>query len=694
MRFKSLEVRNFKAIDYVALDNLADFILIAGPNGCGKSCILDAIRLLKSAYGGYQPNEFEQWLGEFQINFNDQHEISKLFRNGGVPIRISARVELLPSELEFISKNLEAIISPLVWRQVTGQARMARKSGTGDQIKAWSAQVRPQVDEWAGRVRAELDQANDLLQLDVSTDGGFTITSNPVLDLVFQTYDPANIGVVDFHSANRSYQREPLGGIDLNSSTEEVYASQALYNSQARFQQIKTQLASTYIRELLNREAGVGLAEPDLNSTVKELFRTFFPDKEYLGVVPEAGGKLSFPIRTAAGIHDINELSSGEKEIVYGYLRLRTSAPRNSTILLDEPELHLNPSLLREMPAFYHRHLGKAFSNQLWLVTHSDALLRHAVGNSSYSVFHMSPAVGPDVNQVSEVAIDSELERATVALVGDLATYQPRSRVLLFEGEGDADFDVTMAQRLFPQAAKRVNMLGSGSKRRARDLYEVLSRTASSAGMPNRFFVVVDRDSDVTSQDLTNARKFAWDRYHIENYLLSETHIMRAADEIAPSPPFDSLEAVTNALRECARLVAPTVISRRLRDEVNAELRRSLNLGGNPRQELGPVSILRPALEASFQRLREAEQSLIVAGRLEETERRIEAEVRESIDRDNWRTEIPGREILKRFVGAHLKGVINYEAFRFLIIARMAEDDHHPEGMSKILDQILTSTVD
>ena len=86
--------------------------------------------------------------------------------------------------------------------------------------------------------------------------------------------------------------------------------------------------------------------------------------------------------------HDIDDLSSGE-EILYGYLRLRNSTPRRSVILLDEPELHLNPSLLQGFADFYHRHLGVAQENQLWLVTHSDTLLRQAIGNSNYGVFHM-----------------------------------------------------------------------------------------------------------------------------------------------------------------------------------------------------------------------------------------------------------------------------------------------------------------
>ena len=54
MKIKRLEIENFKAIKHIKLDGLSDTVLIAGPNGCGKSCIFHAIRLLKSTIGGYQ----------------------------------------------------------------------------------------------------------------------------------------------------------------------------------------------------------------------------------------------------------------------------------------------------------------------------------------------------------------------------------------------------------------------------------------------------------------------------------------------------------------------------------------------------------------------------------------------------------------------------------------------------------------
>ena len=81
MKIKQLMVRNFRAIDYAEIDSDSTMIVIAGPNGCGKSCVLDAIRLAKSAYGGYDEHEFRHWMGEFQIDPNSPADMRKVLRD-------------------------------------------------------------------------------------------------------------------------------------------------------------------------------------------------------------------------------------------------------------------------------------------------------------------------------------------------------------------------------------------------------------------------------------------------------------------------------------------------------------------------------------------------------------------------------------------------------------------------------------
>lgn len=99
MRLRQLEISNFKALTYFALEDLGDAVVLAGPNGCGKSCVLDAIRLLKSAYAGYNPNEWQSWFGEFQISFNQRpQDLAQLLQDDQRELRISGQFSFAPEE--------------------------------------------------------------------------------------------------------------------------------------------------------------------------------------------------------------------------------------------------------------------------------------------------------------------------------------------------------------------------------------------------------------------------------------------------------------------------------------------------------------------------------------------------------------------------------------------------------------------
>jgi predicted ATPase len=58
MKFHSLKIANLRVIRRFEINDLGSFVVIAGQNGSGKSCVFDAIRLLKSIYGGYSANEY------------------------------------------------------------------------------------------------------------------------------------------------------------------------------------------------------------------------------------------------------------------------------------------------------------------------------------------------------------------------------------------------------------------------------------------------------------------------------------------------------------------------------------------------------------------------------------------------------------------------------------------------------------
>ena len=113
MKFERLSVSNLRAVRHFAVEDLGDFIVIAGANGSGKSCILDAIRLLKSVYGGYQVNEYHHWFGEFAINVQDRNSLRKFFRDPDRPITISASLRFADSERTYLLENAESVVQAL-----------------------------------------------------------------------------------------------------------------------------------------------------------------------------------------------------------------------------------------------------------------------------------------------------------------------------------------------------------------------------------------------------------------------------------------------------------------------------------------------------------------------------------------------------------------------------------------------------
>ena len=101
--------------------------------------------------------------------------------------------------------------------------------------------------------------------------------------MVFSTYDPQRLGVLDYHGANRTYNRQRLDSVNLRIDASESNQRQhALYNSTNKYANLKTEMTSAYVRHLLAAQADPSVSDDDLlTSTLKELFSTFFPGKGF-----------------------------------------------------------------------------------------------------------------------------------------------------------------------------------------------------------------------------------------------------------------------------------------------------------------------------------------------------------------------------------------------------------------------------
>ena len=694
MRFENIQVQNFRAIENVAIDaSKGSMIVIAGPNGCGKSCVLDAIRFVKSAYGGYDDNEWDNWLNEFQIS-RDPGEIKKVLRNRNQPAIIKVTVQLHDQEKLYLHEHSEELMEQVAWNQLypgsnyqNWRQRVRVQGDQNEAVKQQIAQVEGLSRAFASNLRAELAEPDVYGQVTVGTNGQVRIQRNLVLESIWRIYRPQDVGLVNYHGSHRHYAREQIGGVNLNLKTQEQQERQTtLYNYVNKYANIKTQMATEFVLQMMRESTGQDTPNSDsLQSTMKELFRRFFPGKEFEGVRANERDELEFSVTLSDGQkHDINDLSSGEKEILFGYLRLRNSSQRNSIILLDEPELHLNPKLIRGLPQFYQKHVGEDLNNQIWTVTHSDAFLREALGHVGVRVYHMREAVFglQDGNQVKEIG-QGEEEEAIFELIGDIAAYRAGGKIVIFEGE-NSEFDKRMAGTLFPEHERRMNFISGGNKATVRRLHEALEKgTEYDASL---VFSIVDRDDQEQTGDEARGR-FIWDVYHIENYLLEPDVIYQVLVNMSlQDTGFEDGTEIEQALRSIAKEQIDGLVEHSVRARAREVIGKEIRLKGGETQS-DPAKRVSDQARASIEKLSAAMTEALSEAELKKVAETRKAALEAAVVSDRWKSEFRGRDLLKRFADQYTNGV-RYEVLRDMIVRAMADGGVRPPGMLQVLEKI------
>jgi len=698
MKIDSLIIENFRGIQNLEAKSLGDTIIIAGQNGSGKSCIFDAIRLLKSTYGGYQQNEWQQFFGEFAIQLHGgSKNLKGLFNDPNKSVLIECIFQLRDTEKSYIYDNAAILLEENIWQMLLPEAFQwggYQKALFANQFRERQPEVNSRVHSELPDLRNELATQNIIGKVTIFPNGEIKISPSRLLSVIFTNYKPRQIGVIDFHGAQRHYGRENVQGINLSlDQVNQQYSQHTLYNYNNKYANVKSEMAGNFVKELL-AEKSIGNKNPEstsLSDTLKELFESFFPEKKFLGPQPTPDGSLAFPVVTSNGTeHDLDELSSGEKEILYGYLRIRSSAPRDSIILLDEPELHLNPRLIRGLPEFYRKHLGEALQNQLWLVTHSDALIREAVGKPGFYVFHMIPCgfQASGTSQLRALTVNGDLEVVIADLVGDLAAYRPGGKAIIFEGGGDSDFDKTIVASLFRHELRGINLLSGTNKVRVKALHEILERAYNNGDLPTKFYALTDKDSDGKVETSSVISRFDWDVYHIENYLLDNQIIADTVNSLSLVDSITSAE-VDKKLCLAARQVVPSMLIHKMRTHVNSKLVQSISLGFPPETQTIGCELFK-ATNRFANKINDLINNDLSESSLQKLEQTFKSEFDTCFADGTWRSNLPGRDILKRFVELiQLPVGVGYEAFRNLIINRMVEKSYKPYGMKIIIEKII-----
>lgn len=450
MRIESIEITNFKILRHLKLDGIPDLVVIAGPNGSGKTALFDALRVFKEAIATYSIRN----QGAIYIHSLLQ-QIGPVITAGETEAKITISIRV--SDVEKYTLGLP-YDHPGV---LTGTVTVSLNQTPGQQETA---------------------------QLFYGPDPGL----NYLQRLLGGYRSGGMLGVIDHIGPDRRFAGGQVMSINLTPDNEETELQRLVLNSEEKFATLTQDLVMMHLRDMQERQDGMENPHNYIDG-VREIFRHFLPDQEFVGVhmPPSLNGPPQILVRSGGVKHDVNRLSSGQREILMTYTHLEKLRPTGSIILFDEPELHLHPALQRRVIGHLRRLLERG-NNQIWAITHSEGI----VDTTEYeSLYAMTGQGAPAVERVKERAARIGLLQNLGASVG-LQLISPR--ILFVEGDSDGE----LLPLLFGELPAGVSIQSTGGKGNLMRLSETAMRLLEEAAVDGQFYLVRDRDVEDSPENL------------------------------------------------------------------------------------------------------------------------------------------------------------------------------------------------
>lgn len=478
MRIESVEISNFKILRHLRLDGIPDLVIIAGPNGSGKTALFDALRIFKEAIATYS------------IRHQGAIYVQQLLQQIGPVITANEAEARIKVSMRVSDAERSAIGLPEEHSSVLNGTVVVRRADPNQQETA------------------QYDYAGSNLTDPYGPDSDFQY-----LQRMLGGYRTGGeLGMIDHIGPDRRFSAAQVASINLSLENEETELQRLVFNSEDKFATLNQDLVMMHLRDMQERQDDAVDLRNYIDG-VREIFRHFLPEQEFLGVriPPNLSGIPQILVRSGGVEHDVNQLSSGQREILMTYTHLEKMRPTGSVILFDEPELHLHPALQRRVIGHLQRLLERG-NNQIWAITHSEGI----VDTTEYeSLFAMTGQGDPAVERVKERADRIGLLQDLGASVG-LQLISPR--ILFVEGESDEE----LLPLLYGELPTGVSVQSTGGKGNLMRLSETAMRLLEEAVVDGQFYLVRDRDIEDSPENLDALQQkyagnfFVWDRYHIE----------------------------------------------------------------------------------------------------------------------------------------------------------------------------------
>lgn len=574
MYMTKIRIRNFRGLEDIEFSPSLGVNVLTGPNAVGKTSILEAIRLTKTFLAPRYREESSHALislgattkhmlfGEGQVDF------SALAGVPSSPLEVKLDISLSSSEIEMLKCSKLSLAQALVRSQI-GQERastqldliqfMSSESGK-EQLKNAETVIDKyieKVDSCKGVsliLRMELiGQALQINSLDTNA------------QLVIQTLEGActpSTALFSYFPADRALPSGEVA-IQIGSADMQQQVFSHIGQPAIKYSRLKQIIINAFI---LGDES-----QSILRKYFDVIFDQLLPGKKLEIIQQKPTGNLSVLIKDLKSnrLFDIDNMSSGEKGLILTFLLLRNNTAKGGIVLLDEPELHLNPAVCDRLVSFLQSEIITPLELQVLVCTHSAEILSSALHSDICSVFHLrtasdiTPVDSKDKAEVFEI-----LRRLGLSSM-DVLNWQG---TVFVEGVDDME----LLSLGFPELLSRYQIKELGGRAEIEKEIKQLQSAETKGNNQRLDIFVFDNDRKPTSLESTPfVRILQWERYSIESYLL-DVNLLFPIIHSHAEIKVESKGVLLNLLRDIAMEQLNDEVIRRIYEELepeNCELR-------------------------------------------------------------------------------------------------------------------------
>ncbi|RCS50286.1 MULTISPECIES: ATP-binding protein [Pirellulaceae] len=409
-------------------------------------------------------------------------------------------------------------------------------------------------------------------------------------------------------------------------------------------------------------------SEAQRNANVSEDELPPYPEDTYGNVLSKVFPNYSFVRKPESAPSDLfiripsgetipfSDLSSGEKQVFFTLCFFERHNVEDAIIMIDEPELHLHPSLARVLLRTMQQLKS---GNQIWLATQSADVIDEAGRDRVWFIQRENKTKKAEIIR----GTDEEPALSCLRDFFGYSGYIGLAKAMIFTEGHNSSADRKMFSRLFPQHSKEIKFIpASGCSEIERINRSVLSLLEADVAFC-KFFLIRDRDYmpdemvraiEARSGDKIHVLK----RHEIENYLLDDDIISVVLEELFHQQL--SPDQVGDELKAIACKMAGDV----LRDMVSFRLNYKFRPEDFTVAKLFKEAVSFDPLSNSWNG-KDAELKTALSGKagdaVSELNQRLSGhdfddlyescreEIRTSLVSGNWNTLFPGKELLRNF---------------------------------------------